>query len=397
MMTHNKLTRVPFTATPNYYLDTIKPHLTHTESNVCDVVIRLTVGWQKVSTRISNRTFVSKSGKSERAIITAKKQLLDMGLLVQLEPARGTRPALYKLDLEYKTRRDIKEPQHELQDTLPFLDDEDATKDTTLIPTSESAPDYIPNITNQESLPTDDETTHYTNISEDIDSIQDNTQDNTQVTEIVASEDTVVEDTVENIGVPPTPQQSPVKNHSSRGGANRVLATNYEEANTQASTEVYAPLPYSIISNSLNINKKQTIEKKNEKEKKNPKKAVAFVRFNFLSNFPETKAEDDWKFFGWAVKEYDLEACMYQLNYMKEYRKKHPIANPKGFFRSALQKNYTPSKFISEKIKADKRAELSHQKTRNLVAEMEAAKANMNYEAGAMALKNIMDMLDNRG
>ena len=388
MMTHNKLTRVPFTATPNYYLDTIKPHLTHTESNVCDVVIRLTVGWQKVSTRISNRTFVSKSGKSERAIITAKKQLLDMGLLVQLEPARGTRPALYKLDLEYKTRRDIKEPQHELQDTLPFLDDEDATKDTTLIPTSESAPDYIPNITNQESLPTDDETTPYTDISEDIDSIQ----DNTQVTEIVASEDTVVEDTVENIGVPPTPQQSPVKNHSSRGGANRVLATNYEEANTQASTEVYAPLAYSIYSNiSLNLKEKQT------KEKKNPQKAIAFVRFKFLSIFPETKAEDDWKFFGWAIKEYDLEACMYQLNYMKEYRKKHPIANPKGFFRSALQKNYTPSKFISEKIKGDKRAELSHQKTRNLVAEMEAAKVNMNYEAGAMALKNIMDMLDNRG
>ena len=388
-MTHNKLTRVPFTATPNYYLDTIKPHLTHTESNVCDVVIRLTVGWQKVSTRISNRTFVSKSGKSERAIITAKKQLLDMGLLVQLEPARGTRPALYKLDLEYKTtRRDIKEPQHELQDTLPFLDDEDATKDTTLIPTSESAPDYIPNITNQESLPTDDETTPYTDISEDIDSIQ----DNTQVTEIVASEDTVVEDTVENIGVPPTPQQSPVKNHSSRGGANRVLATNYEEANTQASTEVYAPLAYSIYSNiSLNLKLKQT------KEKKNPKKAIAFVRFNFLSNFPETKAEDDWKFFGWAVKEYDLEVCMDRLNYMKEYRKKHPIANPKGFFRSALQKNYTPSKFISEKIKGDKRAELSHQKTRNLVAEMEAAKDNMNYEAGAMALKNIIDMLDNRG
>jgi len=389
MMTHNKLTRVPFTATPNYYLDTIKPHLTHTESNVCDVVIRLTVGWQKVSTRISNRTFVSKSGKSERAIITAKKQLLDMGLLVQLEPARGTRPALYKLDLEYKTtRRDIKEPQHEVQDTLPFLDDEDATKDTTLIPTSESAPDYIPNITNQESLPTDDETTPYTDISEDIDSIQ----DNTQVNEIVASEDTVVEDTVENIGVPPTPQQSPVKNHSSRGGANRVLATNYEEANTQASTEVYAPLAYSIYSNiSLNLKEKQT------KEKKNPQKAIAFVRFKFLSIFPETKAEDDWKFFGWAIKEYDLEACMYQLNYMKEHRKKHPIANPKGFFRSALQKNYTPSKFISEKIKGDKRAELSHQKTRNLVAEMEAAKDNMNYEAGAMALKNIMDMLDNRG
>jgi len=389
MMTHNKLTRVPFTATPNYYLDTIKPHLTHTESNVCDVVIRLTVGWQKVSTRISNRTFVSKSGKSERAIITAKKQLLDMGLLVQLEPARGTRPALYKLDLEYKTtRRDIKEPQHELQDTLPFLDDrhdKEVVEDTTLIPTSESAPDYIPNITNQESLPTDDETTPYTDISEDIDSIQ----DNTQVNEIVASEDTVVEDTVENIGVPPTPQQSPVKNHSSRGGANRVLATNYEEANTQASTEVYAPLAYSIYSNiSLNLKEKQT------KEKKNPKKAVAFVRFNFLSIFPETKAEDDWKFFGWAVKEYGLEACMDNLNYMKEHRKKHPITNPKGFFRASLEKDYQVPKFISEKIKADKRAELSCQKTRDMIAEMEATKANMNYEAGAMALQKIMDMLN---
>ena len=79
---------------------------------------------------------------------------------------------------------------------------------------------------------------------------------------------------------------------------------------------------------------------------------------------------------------------------MKEYRKKHPIANPKGFFRSALQKNYTPSKFISEKIKGDKRAELSCQKTRDMIAEMEATKANMNYEAGAMALQKIMDMLN---
>ena len=287
IMTHNKLTRVPFTATPNYYLDTIKPHLTHTESNVCDVVIRLTVGWQKVSTRISNRTFVSKSGKSERAIITAKKQLLDMGLLVQLEPARGTRPALYKLDLEYRTtKRDIKEAQHELQDTLPFLDDEDATKDTTLIPTSESAPDYIPNITNQESLPTDDETTPYTNISEDIDS----TEDAPQVNEIVASEDTVVEDTVENIGVPPTPQQSPVKNHSSRGGANRVLATNYEEANTQASTEVYAPLAYSIYSNiSLNFKEKQTKEKKMKKKEKIPKKLSLLFVLIFYQSFQKPK------------------------------------------------------------------------------------------------------------
>ena len=79
---------------------------------------------------------------------------------------------------------------------------------------------------------------------------------------------------------------------------------------------------------------------------------------------------------------------------MKEYRKKHPIANPKGFFRSSLEKDYQVPKFISEKIKADKRAELSCQKTRDMIAEMEATKANMNYEAGAMALQKIMDMLN---
>ena len=395
-MTHNKLTRVPFTATPNYYLDTIKPHLTHTESNVCDVVIRLTVGWQKVSTRISNRTFVSKSGKSERAIITAKKQLLDMGLLVQLEPARGTRPALYKLDLEYRTtKRDIKEAQHELQDTLPFLDDEDATKDTTLIPTSESAPDYIPNITNQESLPTDDETTPYTNISEDIDSIQ----DNTQVTEIVASEDTVVEDTVENIGVPPTPQQSPVKNHSSRGGANRVLATNYEEANTQASTEVYAPLPYSIISTSLNINKKQTMTCEGTKQGNDgrTKSPVGVVCYSFTNLFPETKGRSTWKFIGWCVKNYGQEACLEQLDYIREYRKLHKVDNPQGLLRMALARDYNPPRHIAGMVKARKKADAAIQHGQKLMAERnEWKEESTDWGAGQAALSNMIAMLGQR-
>ena len=137
----------------------------------------------------------------------------------------------------------------------------------------------------------------------------------------------------------------------------------------------------------------------NQKTNETNKKIQTHIRnvcFEFFKIFPETRTDKDWAFFGWAVKNYGLETCLDKIDYMKEHKKRYVINNPKGFLRSALEKNYNPPKFVSEKIKADKRAELSHQKTLNMIAEMETTKANMNYEAGAMALQNIIDMLDNR-
>jgi len=341
----------PFTKYPNRYADRIKPKLTDTQRDICDVVIRYTYGYQRTTAEIPLSTFIKKTGKTKQGIIKAKKQLKELGLLIELKKGGGANTGIYMLDIYYDT------PERSIKPFLPKQEEQPKELEN---PISEQK-EFDLGLDSPEEMPENYETS---------------------TSEPLQEESHIIEEPIPEIAI---------SDEEEKSGTEDAENPKDMEVSGNIGGKLSLP-PYSIYSNiSLNLKEKQT------KEKKNPKKAIAFVRFNFLSNFPETKAEDDWKFFGWAVKEYDLEACMYQLNYMKEYRKKHPIANPKGFFRSALQKNYTPSKFISEKIKGDKRAELSHQKTRNLVAEMEAAKANMNYEAGAMALKNIMDMLDNRG
>ena len=116
MMTHKKSNQETFTAYPNRYTDTIKPHLTDTQRDICDIVFRLTVGWHKPSARISNATFVERSGKSERAIITAKHKLKEMGLLVMLEPAKACKAALYTLNLYYNNS--IRSSQPEIPEAI---------------------------------------------------------------------------------------------------------------------------------------------------------------------------------------------------------------------------------------------------------------------------------------
>ena len=92
---------VPYTKFPNRYNDTIKPRLTDTQRDVCDVVIRQTSGWHVPSAPISNAAFMRKTGKSKQGIINAKKQLVEMGLLIVLEQGGGSTKNVYMLDLWY--------------------------------------------------------------------------------------------------------------------------------------------------------------------------------------------------------------------------------------------------------------------------------------------------------
>jgi len=114
----------PYTKFPNRYNDLIRPQLTDTQRDVCEIVIRLTYGWQREQARITNKTFVSKSSKSERAIITAKKQLIDIKLLIMVEAPRGTRAGLYKLDPYYNNPAKAQMPIEEefLQEILSIID-----------------------------------------------------------------------------------------------------------------------------------------------------------------------------------------------------------------------------------------------------------------------------------
>ncbi len=354
----------PFTQYPNRYTDRIKPKLTDTQRDICDVVIRYTDGYHKTTAEISLSTFIKKTGKTKQGIIKAKKQLKELGLLIELKKGGGANTGVYMLDIYYDIPgRSIgpfppeqEEQPKEIKNTMPEQEVFNFELDSSIL-----EPDVITEDICPEEMPENCQTS--------IEQLQE--------------ESHIIEEPISEIAT------------SDEEKSGKTDAENSNDMDISGNIGGKQNLPPSIVSTNkdLNLKEKQTKEQ-NKKERKNPKKAVASVRFKFLSIFPETKAEDDWRFFGWAIKEYGLETCMDKLNYMKEHRKKHRIANPKGFFRFSLEKDYQVPKFISEKIKADKRAELSCQKTKDMIAEMEATKANINYEAGAMALQNIIDMLN---
>lgn len=109
---------------------------------------------------------------------------------------------------------------------------------------------------------------------------------------------------------------------------------------------------------------------------------------------PKTKADDDWQFFGWVAKEYGLEACLAKLDYMKEHRKQHSITNPKGFFRTALVKDFQPPAFIVAKLKADEAAEREKERCRRKSEEWRQMTTNFNYGSAAVSLQKLLDSLN---
>jgi len=137
----------PFTQVPNYYLDSIKPNLTSTEADLCGVVIRQTIGWHRRSARISIGTFMAKTGRSRRAIITAKGALVDSGLLVLLEEGGGRTTSRYMLNLYY--------------DRVEKADVEDIVDILTVVPTEpeEVAPQSSLDLTTQDAISSSEEPT----------------------------------------------------------------------------------------------------------------------------------------------------------------------------------------------------------------------------------------------
>lgn len=356
-----------YTKFPNRYNDIISPSLTNTQRDVCDVVIRQTYGWQKEQARIPNKTFVAKSGKSERSIITAKKQLIDIGLLVMLEAPRGTRAGLYKLDLYYMEYSFDDHPKVQMtqkeappQEILPITD-----------PTPKN--DIVEIIVNEIPVET---STNEPVVALEIPAIEETAPVTTPVEQSIESESPILDDTQPT---PPDPKMD--------------TATDGERAYEKSTTEISSAL-YIYNINLSTFKNKQTVKDQNPNSASI--KNIFTVCNQFTSIFPDTKEDGDLGFFGWAVKNYGLDVCIDKISYMKEHKKRHPIVNPKGFLRFALEKDYQAPKFIFEKIKADKRAELAYQHSQTMLAEMEVQKANMNYEAGAIALKNIMAMLDGK-
>ena len=68
-MSYQEAYQEPYTKYPNRYNDLIKPRLTGVQRDICDVVIRMTYGWQKTSAEISNTVFARKTKKSKQGLI----------------------------------------------------------------------------------------------------------------------------------------------------------------------------------------------------------------------------------------------------------------------------------------------------------------------------------------
>ncbi len=84
---------------------------------------------------------------------------------------------------------------------------------------------------------------------------------------------------------------------------------------------------------------------------------------------------------------------MAKLEYMREHRKQNSLTNPKGFFRTALVKDFQPPAFIVAKLKADERAEREMERCRKKNKEWRQMTTNFNYESAMSACQKILDLL----
>ena len=423
--------KVSFTAVPNLYTDNIKPHLTNTQKDICDIVIRMTIGWQKSSAKISNSTFVKMSGKSEKAIITAKKQLIDMGLLIMLEPPRSNTPALYTIDLYYDDpNKSIKHKEGNTTEDTPkdspaipatkykdntntpdlLTQDDDTNFEilvdnpqhddeiinvTELIPeddnfTDEPIEDIVgttEDITGTtELVPPDDDTT-----GEPIEDTIGTTEDITGTTEIIPSDDDTTGEPIEDIPASTLKAADTHDDNSSKTASNEVKLV-------QPCTEV-SSAPYSNRSD-LDLNKNKQIKETNnviEQDKvTGAKSPVAFVCYRFLNIFPQAKEDNtnNFRFIGWCVKNYGQEACLEKLDYLREYRKLHRVENPHGLLRMALARDYVAPRYIEGMVKARRKADLAVEHGQALISDMEQWKSEaVDWEAGQTAISNMIAML----
>ena len=460
-MNSKKIIRDSFTAYPNRYTDHIKPTLTDTQRDICDVVVRLTYGWHRSAARISNSTFILKTNKSERAIITAKKQLMDMGILIMEDKPRAGRPALYSLDLYYDDpKRSRRAHQEMLQETpdntnngscapsddeltldsdtpdhpaIKSQEDNIPSSDTTIVSEVASSEPHEPDNNSSSSILDDDMITgnddtydpEVSGNSTDLPTLYDvahdpdndtcdimdattdpelidhhtsgndinTTDDDTFIPYTTHPTTDVAHDHNNDTCDPEIPTTPPSDIHDTTGSIHEITTDDKPKCAhyiTEVSS-VTGPI-YSDLSTKYNKQIQTPAAKRQPAT--GTQAGIRAVCYNFTSLFPEAKGDNTWRFIGWAVASYGQDKCIEKLEYLREYRKLHPIVNPAGLFRVALVKDYQPSRWITGMIKARRKAEAEYQKGQAMLADMEAAKANVNWEAGQAALANIMKILD---
>ncbi len=341
----------PYTKFPNRYNDVIKPTLTDTQRDICDLVIRMTYGWRKDSAEISNAQFARKANKSIQGIIKAKKQLEKMGLLIILKKGGGLAKGRYKLDLYYDNQNRSIKASRIRQEKMVAV-----SKELELVlavpEETESIPEHL-------EIPT----THESDISQETQHVEievparEDTVESQQVEPEISSEHdemeipTYEEDTVESDSVEPDEDCVPAAEISDTPEPrNPVIAEDSEPATSKLSLP---PSKEEEYSNIPGIERKQT---ESDEEKKARKKATATVCSLLRSWGIELEARD-YAFVGWCFKTYGVEIVNEKIEIMRLQRS-HSISfsSPLGWLRKALSGNYQHSRWDSDVIKAKERA-----------------------------------------
>ena len=332
----------PFTMYPNRYIDIIKPKLTGTQRDICDVVIRMTYGWHRTDARISNAEFVERTGRSERAVIKAKKVLIDMGLLVSLEDGGGKRTSLYTLDIYYGTDKSTKRVPTRHDDQVEASDPPDMTT-------------YVNEVVSESCH---SEGTDFSACPSEMDYVDEAVADISGTTD------------------PPKPIMTP------------------DDADPTPELSA-APL----IDNSIYINKetnKEDISNDDGGTADNPsggRRQAALVRSEFIKYFPEAMNGNDWGLFGWAARDYGVDTCEAKIQWMREYGRTNPINNPKGLFRMALRNDYQPSAFIRAKMHGDEKARRAIEHGRRRAEEWREMVENFDYDTASASLQKLIDTI----
>ena len=309
-MSQTKTRREPFTAYPNKYLDKIKPYLTGVQRDVCDLVIRKTRGWHRRSAAIPNSEFMRKTRKSERAIITAKKHLTEMGLLIVVKEGGGSQTGEYSLDLYYDTKpqeESAPEPAEESQETP--AESQEST------PEKASEPEKDTSLDSQE--------TDQPGPAHSTDSID--SEDHSEMSK---------------------PDDAPESDSD----------TVSEAPTTELSAAVPTPDP------GINIyNIKQTGAANAESDKAERKKATAVV-CSRLKKWGFDVESSNYAFVGWAIKHYGIEVVNEKLSILKfQILRGVKLSNVFGWLRKALSHDYQYSHFDEQRIQAEAKAQKRHE------------------------------------
>ena len=402
----------PYTMYPNRYNDVIKPELTDTQKDVCDVVIRMTYGWHRNSARISNAAFIAKTGKSEQAIIKAKSQLEQMGLLVVLEHGGGSKTALYMLNLYYDdadgaAKESAQHRAEQIQQPPVHVLQDDSLDAKVLTQEQQDTADDSKAVEHDTGVPDVSETQMHNDKTACITS-----DDEVTAPDCLHTDPTTCEPAADVTSCSPTePPTSDEPDYAradicEQGSADPDIPDTTSAPDPITIEESEAPTPNlrlappkDIKNSIIYINKhteaaSEDVQAADADAGTGRKRQVATVRYEFLKLFPDAAQDDDWPLFGWAVSTYGADMCLDKLRLLCEYRKQHEVGNPKGMFRMALTRDYQPSKGVRARLRAEEAAKAARERSCRESAEWEDRVQAFSYESAAASLSKLMEALN---